>query len=392
MDKDRGSGEEKYLQEDEVDLYELYLIFKRRWKLLILIPLISTLTVAAYIYLFVDMKPRYEVYSLYPTNITYLGKEKGKLVQKVYSLSSLFAGNFPNQIEASLRELISAKSVGELTISQKGTFLKVSLLCEDIEEAKKVLKMLDEELNRLVRKALNENYNYDIEHEFKLMFKEIEKLDLKIRNKKLRISSLRTLINFKIFELKNKINTLKREQRKLKNELNLYSRWLNYIKEYITNIETKAKDIKNQLALAEFIKERNRLKEVLLENERIILNKKLSIENIRNQISVIEYRLKNKIPIEKKTIENSIKSIELDIKATEYKKKFLEKKINTLKSLIRKKRILEPVVFAKSSEKPVKPKRELIVAVSFVSSLILAVFIILLIEWFNSAKRRHSEA
>ncbi len=401
MDKNRER--ESNYQEEEIDLYELYLILKRRWKLLVLIP--SVLTLIAVIYAYVIAEPKYEAYSLYPLNEIYKS-ERGETsyISKGKSLKPIsfyeFYENITKMIESTLKQLAPPELAKGISVSQKGMFLKLGYLHGNLGETKKALSKLDKLINKVVKDFTVEPYKEEIEEQIKALSSSIKKLEIEIEKKEKEIEDLenseKTQLNQKILKLKSSKKALLQRIDELEKERTLLSKKLEEMKASLRDVETKIKDLAQKqnkdLALVELYKERNRLKEELLETERAMLSKKAMIKEIKTQLNVLDYRLKKEIPAESKKLENSIDKIKLSVELLNLEKDLLSNKLNSFKNLIENERVIEPVVFAKSSEKPVKPKRELIVAVSFVSSLILAVFIILFIEWFNSAKRRHLEA
>ncbi len=367
-----------YYQEDEIDLYELFLILKKRWKIILLSLLGFSL--AAIVYIFTST-PLYKVES---------------------NIRSIYMDGEPISDVSKIIALIKAKYYKEGTdrkkfLEENGFYLEDATIQTVKRNKTDILKITVYSFSpQKGEEAVNKIINY-LRIEYKPI---LERFILDTLNKKEQLEEEKKIIQkYKIRELekqkelllKEEIPLLKRKraflQEKVKN-LNLL------IKSYLSSINNYEKAIKN---LSQAMKNPNLSNSSLLivsnqiaqyENlitslQNKIKNYQLEIKNIeQEQIPAIEKKIKEINEIEIKSIDEELENLRLKLKSIDRQIKMLE--LSLKPPLTENFKVLSENI----SDKPAKPKKMLIIAISIVSGLFLGIFLAFFYEWLQNAKNR----
>ncbi|WP_029520482.1 Wzz/FepE/Etk N-terminal domain-containing protein [Persephonella sp. IF05-L8] len=367
-----------YYQEDEIDLYELFLILKKRWKIII-ISIVAILFIGlAYIFL---STPLYKIEA---------------------NVKNIYINGAPANDISRIIALIKAKYYKEGT-DRKNFFEENGFYLNDVNihtvkrDKTDVFKITVYSIsNQKGKEGIDKILNY-IQAEYKPT---LEKFVLNTKNKIEQLQEESRIIqNYKIKELerrkefliKEEIPLLKRKraflQEKVKN-LNLL------IKSYLSSINDYEKAIKN---LSQAMKNPNLSNSSLLivsnqiaqyENlitslQNKIKNYQLEIKNIeQEQIPAIEKKIKEINEIEIKSIDEELENLRLKLKSIDRQIKMLE--LSLKPPLTENFKVLSENI----SDKPAKPKKMLIIAISIVSGLFLGIFLAFFYEWLQNAKNR----
>ncbi|WP_297493493.1 Wzz/FepE/Etk N-terminal domain-containing protein [Persephonella sp.] len=275
-----------YYQEDEIDLYELWLTLKKRWKVIASTTLIFAITAVVYIFI---AKPVY---------------------------TSSFFVKIPGRY-----------------INAGSSFKRINLI--SVEETNHIISDLSNDLRE-------KNYK-KLKHLLKLHEDKIKNIRSIAPSK---IRGNKGLVKIEIESYKPSI--IPDISKSLVSYLNSNS----YVKR---KIETEREK------LLMFIKEsKNKLQE--MEKTKELINKDLKAGKIQNL---------------------GFNPLDLDTKILKIKKEIAELEIR-LKNLKGFEISVDPAI----PEKPSKPKKKLILAVSVVSGLFLGVFLAFFFEWIENASRR----
>ena len=393
--------EKQYLEEDEIDLRELFkTIYNKRWFIFIFT---MAVTLCAIIYAF-SKTPIYEV-----NTVVRIGYIKDKLVeeskileQKLRLVFNVDYKNGNSKNEALVSNIKSVKDVDN--------FLKISTQASSNKEALSK--------NKEVLTFLQNEYQYKIdENIFKM------KLDLKNIEKQINYIEKVEKIN-----LQKKIERIKTQSiPKIDEKINLIKTQsipkLNKQIDLIKNVELKVIDRKvefNSKKLKEYEKNLmdisknkspNNTQNMLMSMQS--LNIQNVIFNIPNIIEDLKRERKNLLNIIIKDLENkkenllniTIKDLELEkrnlindhIRKLEINLNIdLKNKINMLKDKIQLKKLdltnnsiknSEVVGTIQVNDYPLKPKKKLIVVVSFITGFILSIFIVFFMNFVNSLRK-----
>ena len=367
-----------YCQEDEIDLYELFLILKKRWKIIVISMVFIFFIGLAYILLSTPLyKAEANIKNIYingaPANdiSKIIGLVKAKFYKEGTDRKKFFEENGFYLNDVSIQTVKRDKTdVFKITVysisNQKGK-----------EAVNRILEYLQSEYKSVLQKfILNTNNKIEQLHEEKKIIKNYK---------------IKELERQKEFLLKEEIPLLKRKraflQEKVKN-LNLL------IKSYLSSINNYEKAIKN---LSQAMKNPNLSDSSLLivsnqiaqyENlitslQNKIKNYQLEIKNIeQEQIPAIEKKIKQINEIQIKSIDEKLENLRLRLKNIDRQIKMLE--LSLKPPLTENFKVLSENI----SDKPAKPKKMLIIAVSIVSGLFLGIFLAFFYEWLQNAKNR----
>ncbi|WP_457624675.1 Wzz/FepE/Etk N-terminal domain-containing protein [Persephonella sp.] len=371
-----------YYQEDEIDLYELWLTLKRRWKV-----------IAAVILVFVGLGILYIVLStpLYRTQLFIKNQEVGgtsniNIAEVIGILKAKYNDNKEkkNIYLDRYGAFVDKVSQASLRNKEKINLIKIEILGLSKENNKKI--------GNDILKFLQQNYSLRLEH----YRKSIEK---KILEKKTQIKDIKSI---KIPQLKAQKRFLEEENIPLlKAKLSFYKDKLKKIDELIRSYHKSIKSYEQTIQnLSKSMKNPNL-------SDSAVLMLLTQIAQYENLINALTNRIKDKEieknKIEKETIpsiEKEIKNVQLiKIKEIEDKIEQLHKNIDILKKDIEilELKLLPPltedfkIIEEISSEKPVKPKKTLIIAVATISGLFLGIFLAFFLEWMENARKRHQD-
>ncbi|MBK3333368.1 hypothetical protein GWK41_09840 [Persephonella atlantica] len=371
-----------YYQEDEIDLYELWLTLKKRWK--VVLSTTALFVLASVVYILVA-KPVYEIKTYIQT--MYLGGDIGVKPEKV-------------KVELEIRYVLQSNEEENEFLSKYNAYLdKVELVEGKREQTSDTIKLtIISENNKNgisysnhILKQINEEYAPFLKNFINSKEKEILDTKSKIKNLKSDIEQLKLRKNFilkqEIPNLKEKIR-FNRERVKKIDELILNYRKavLNYQKT-IKNLSFSLKnsnlsESSSLLLISQISQYENlisslekRIKELEVEKDRIIRETIPSIEKKLTELSTLKIEEINKSITEK---ENQIQVLKKDIE-----------NLTTLISPPLTKNFEMLRVVTKDS--PAKPKKSLILAVATVSGLFLGVFLAFFLEWIENARKRHTQ-
>ncbi|SNZ06133.1 Chain length determinant protein [Persephonella hydrogeniphila] len=369
-----------YYQEDEIDLYELWLTLKKRWKVIIATTFFFILVATIYILISPNLY-KVEAY-ISPARIE--NKPAFNSVNLVNELKAKYQvdnSNFKrNELEKS-KAYIDAVSLADR--KNKVPIIKVEAIGFKNEYA---ISKIDDVLKQLKDKYGNvlSSYKQDI-----LTKIEKEKTSLYVL-KTFILSELKERKRFLTEEeipiLKKKLSFFQNELKRIDTLLSNYRKSLNNYTETIKNMSIMLKNpnlsdsslliLSTQLANYQslVLNLTNKIKEKEAEKEKILNEIIPNIEKKIKEIKTIQ------IPQINKKIEEKQKEIvfkERNIKLLEYKLKY---------PIFSDFEIISEIV----SDKPYKPKKSLILAVASVSGLFLGIFLAFFLEWIENARKRHT--
>ncbi|MCG3714161.1 Wzz/FepE/Etk N-terminal domain-containing protein [Aliarcobacter butzleri] len=333
---------QKYLQEDEIDLKEL---FKTIWSYKKFI-LIFTFIVTVLSIIYVSLKtPVYEVKSVIKIgSIADVPLENSNILEK--NIRVIF-GLDNNSFSIKEDEGI----VTGINITKNATSL-LEVTTEAFTNEKAILKQHE------VLEYLQDEYKYKID-EF------IFKTNLNIKNLE---GQIKYINEVKKVQKEESIDFLNRVDLVLiENKLSFNKEKLSQYQENINNILKKrsSNDTQNMLSAME-----------ILNYQSLILNLQNQIENLNKEKQNI---LVDKIPNIKRELEYNIKNeLEDILNRIELEKLKLTNKIA---------KNSEFVGSILVNEHPIKPKKSLIVVVSFVTGFILSIFLVFFIQFVNNIKK-----
>lgn len=366
MEKDRE--EISYAHDDEINLYELLAVMKKRHRLILGIFLIAViLTVAASFIL----PPVYRVSaSLAPGWLEV--KDDGTVVpvdsaQNI--LSSITNGSYNVRIIEILK--LSPKEYGKMefdTTLAKGS--DVIHVHYDTEEPEMGISILEELLNQIRGyyskriKARKESIEISIQI-FQNDIQIIENKKSRILNEKKRILSNMQLN-------KDKIVLLKKTEESLKKQLTEVDANTKEIMLQRTDLLRQGKDVKDAVALLLYS---NTIQQNISYIDRLnshLDKNQLEQESGKNVLEKMEISLKDK-DIELKDMDTHISDAVQEVE-----------KLNIKKNAIEGVRIMQEPV---SGFLPVKPNKILNVAIASVGSLFFGVFLSFFLEWVEKGKK-----
>ncbi|MGB6328766.1 MAG: Wzz/FepE/Etk N-terminal domain-containing protein [Halarcobacter sp.] len=393
--------EKQYLEEDEIDLRELFkTVYNKRWFIFIFT---MCVTLCAIIYAF-SKTPLYEV-----NTVVRIGYIKNKLVEESKILEEklrlIFNVNYENENlknEARVSNIKSVKGVDN--------FLKISTQASSNEEAlsknKEVLTFLQNEYQYKIDENIFK-MNLDIKNlEEQIDYIEkVEKVNLQKKIERIRTQS--------IPKIDEKINLIKTQEiTKLNKQISLIKNVeLKIIDKKLEFSSRKLKEYENFLMDISKNKSSNNTQNMLMSMQS--LNIQNVIFNIPNIIEDLKRERKKLLNITIKDLENKKENLlKIKIKDLELEKQNLindhirkleinlnidlKNKINMLKDEIQLKKLNLTNNSIKNSEVvgtiqvhdyPIKPKKKLIVIVSFITGLILSIFIVFFMNFVNSLRK-----
>ena len=386
MEKEKR--EEILIEEDEIDLYELWLRLKRRWKIILTTFLVFT--VSAGILAFV-MTP---IYKAETTIIPVSSNPASDLSQ----LASQFLGipSSGEDISSKILAILKSKTIRDRVIEDLNL---VPILLEEIPEdrnPKMVANALLEGMVNISQDRKTGTINISVEYKDPQIAKKIAEAYIRELQKILEEKALTIAKVNRIFLEKQLIKTEKELKLALDN---------------LVNFQRKAKvivpqdQVKGALELySELLSKKIALQVELRKLESILSPSSPRILALKEQLSAIEKQLSRFENA--KTSLSAIPSInvapELIAEYTQMymKVKGLQAKYETLLKMYEKAKLeeqkeniyIEIIDSPYVSDIPVKPKKKLIIAVAGVSGLFLGIFLALFVEWISEVKRKHVTA
>ena len=333
---------QKYLQEDEIDLKEL---FKTIWSYKKFI-LIFTFIVTVLSIIYVSLKtPIYQVKSVIKIgSIADIPLENSNILEKnirvIFGLdNNSFSIKEDEGIVTGINIIKNATSLLEVTT-------------EAFTNEKAILKQHE------VLEYLQDEYKYKID-EF------IFKTNLNIKNLE---GQIKYINEVKKVQKEENIDFLNRVDLVLiENKLNFNKEKLSQYQENINNILKKrsSNDTQNMLSAMEILNYQSLI--LSLQNQIENLNKEkqnILVDKIPNIKRELEYNIKNEV-------EDILNRIELE-------------KLKLTNKIAKNSEVVGSILV---NEHPIKPKKSLIVVVSFVTGFILSIFLVFFIEFIRTLKK-----
>jgi len=381
-------------EEDEIDLYEIWLTIKKRKKFILLVTFF--ITVAAIIISLLLPKVYKTETSLMP-----LGGEK---VSGIASILSSLPISMPTSTSGlTVEAVLKSRTLKERLIKNLNL---LPILFEDkwdnrtktwdVKDKKDIPTVLQgiKALKKLISVSTDKKTGVIT---LSVQFKKDPLMSYNIAKEALKIT--REILNEKSFTLAKKYRQYIEKQLKQAKKRIIYMEKIytdfseGKIKEipFITN--SKLTDIGS--LKGKIITEKEKLK---LMNEdssfstEDIITQKNKIKNLQKKLKNIGKRLNSDFVSVPKLQFNQIK-LQTEIAITEGLYKTLVQEYEMAKATEQKEKIAfqvidEPYV----PEKRFKPKRKLIVIVAFVTGLMLSIFIAFFLEWIEGIKRKESES
>lgn len=360
--------------EEEIDLRELFsIIIRKKYFILIFTLIVTTL---AFIYVSIKT-PVYEIKSV---------------VRIGYINSSLVENS--NILEKKLRLIFSVDNELAITkeegiVSDISAVKKVDNFLEITTQAYSNEKALEK--NNQVVEFLQNEYKYKIDEYILLT-------NLNIKNLENRIKYLNEVEkeNIKLAIDKIKLQTIPR----IDNQIN-----------FINSVEIKSIDSKlefNQLKLKEYendvikiVKQKSTdntqnmfMSVQILNAQNLILNLQSQIDNLKKEkVSLIDIKLKDLEQDKQNLLDENIRKLEISLNID------IEKEIENLKDKIELEKLKITNNIAKNSEivgeiqvdeDAIKPKKALIIVVSFVTGFILSIFLVFFMSFIGRFTKGNS--
>ncbi|OCL96484.1 Wzz/FepE/Etk N-terminal domain-containing protein [Aliarcobacter thereius] len=363
--------ENRYIQEDEIDLRELFKIIWDKKNFIILFTLVVTILAGIYAY---SKTPIYEAKSI--VRIGYIGEqivEPSNIIEQ--KLKIIFNVDNPQDSEEAIVTKIAV-------VKNVQNFIEISTESFSNEQAinknKEVIEFLQKEYKHKIDEfILKTNINIkNIEDKIKYAL-DVEKIDLqkninKIKEQKL-VRVEKEIDLLKNVELKAINKKLEFNQQKLKE----YQNDANRISKQISNDNTQ-----NMLMSIQ-----------LLNTQNLILNIQNTIENlIKERENLTNLKLKDLEKNKENILNDEIKNAEIELNINFEKKledlnnSLVLEKLKLTNDRVKNSNIIGEII---TNDFPVKPKKKLIVAVAFVTGFIISIFLVFL---FNFIKQYRNEA
>ncbi|QKF58943.1 Wzz/FepE/Etk N-terminal domain-containing protein [Aliarcobacter lanthieri] len=332
---------EKYIQEDEIDLKEL---FKTIWnKKIFIVIFTSIITILSIVYVSLKI-PIYEV----------------KSVVKIGQIGDALIEN-SNILERKLRVIFSVDDMPFITekygiVSDISLVKKAENFIEITTQAFSNEKAID--INNEVVDFLQTDYKYKIDEY-------ILRTNLNIKNLEEQIKYLEDVTKIQVNE---KINFLKNvELVTIENKLNFNKEKMEQYQKNINDITKKrsSNDTQNMLSAMEILNYQN-----------LILNLQNQIENLNKEKENI---LLEKIPNLNRELEYSIKNQLEDLND-----KIELEKLKLMNNIATNSEIVGNILI---NDYPIKPRKSLIVVVGFVTGFILSIFLVFFINFINKIRK-----
>jgi len=374
----------QYIQEDKIDLSELFSILKKRKKLIWSVT--GALTTLAVAYVLIK-QPVYEVKS--NVMVGFIGektKDKSNNIADPAIITKTLNLIFNVEDELETEEKFISK-VSSISINKKlENFITIKTEAISNEEALKKNKEVVTYLQNLYQPKIDQ-YIINTKNSINNIKKNIDNINnLEIENIKEEINRLKTQkivkINEKIeFYQKVKLPSVEKKINFHEEKLKEYSQEVvNLYKNNNTNRDTIAQTISSMQMLNYqnmILNSQNKLEDLRIEKE-IIINEKIvdlqrEKKNINSEtIRKLAYKMNVVLVNKKRTLKEKITQLNYNISD-----------INIQNSKV----IGEYVV----KDYPIKPKKTLIIIVAFITGLMLSIFLAFFLEFIQGLKKEDSK-
>lgn len=377
-----------YVEEDEIDLYELWLVLKKRRKLILSFFFLITILTAIISFI---MTPIYKsetsvipvsnnssplgdlagLAAMAGISIGGEGGDSAKIkavlnsrtikenVIKKLNLIPILLDKPPedrNPINVAIETLEDIVSVSD---DKKTGVIKISVEYKDPKLAKKIAQAYIDELQKIM-------------NEKKLTVAKFNRISLEkqLKEEEERLKKLQQ----QLAEFQKKTKIIAPESQ-LEGVMSLYSNLISKKLQLLVELRTLETALSKDNSKIKMLKEQiqsidNQIKNI---EEKTNIGALPSLAKVPEKL--VEYtNIMQKLKISEAVYENLVKMYE--------QAKFQEAKENIYVEII------DPPSLP---DKPVKPKKKLMVAVAGVSSLILGIFLAFFLEWIENIRRRHQE-
>jgi formate dehydrogenase maturation protein FdhE len=361
----------RYIEEDEIDLRELFkTIMKRK---LFIVGFTSIITILAIVWAF-TRTPIFEVKS--NLQIGFIGKD---LIAEPSTL--IKTANLVFNVEdkpTSKKEFIS--EVSSITSNKKlknFVIIKTQAISNDeaLKKNKEVVNYIQNKYKKVIDQFINNNNNNNIKS-VEVKIANLDNLEIKNIKRKIELLKMQDII-----QIKERIKFLKDVKIiSLKNKIKFNNAKL---KEYIKSITQIYKDNKNTKDTTTLT-----ISSMQIVNyQNLILNAQNKIEDLKVEIEKINNEIIPSLEIKKKNIEeDAIRKLKYKLKVElPNKRTRLLEQIEQLKYLNSEQNIQNSKVIGSYivHDYPIKPKKKLIVIVAFVTGLILSIFLVFFLEFIG---------
>ena len=343
---------QKYIEEDEIDLRELFKTIAKNKKFIFIFT--AVVTIFAIIYAFVKT-PVYEAKAVVKIG-TYIDNNSNKEIEDTGKLAAelkvLFIKLLKNvkDKDAEIKQISSMK--------KQKSFIEIISNSTSNDLAVKEIEKIIEYTQNKHQKIINEV----------LAKKKAELTSVERSIKFLKTNKLVSIDEEFSYKKDVEIPYIKENLKNAKENLKKYSDQLKLTEENLN----KLKNENSSLAAINIMEKRN-LEVVLNQLESDMLGQGLKLKNI----------VLNEIPRIKRKKDNVISS---ELQALLEKKEIL--KTSMLPHNYKNTEVIGKIMI---NDYPLKPKKKLIVAVAFVTGLILSIFLVFFIEFIKSTKEGKTE-
>jgi len=368
------------IEEDEIDLIELLRTIKRRRK--IIYKVTGAITLLAIVYLLFKT-PLYEVKA--NMRIGFIGEKL--LVDPTTLAKTLQSVYHTDEPAFKSKELNASGAYVDAVKTSRKVKNFLQIVTYGLDNDKAIAKTKE-----LVSYAQKE-YQPKLDQYILNTKNEIERLKIQKKNiLEITIPNLKTQIklieNQKIPMIQKKIDFYKKYKLKeIDDKIKLYQQKLQEYNEALKMLYSqfnKSDDTKVMIASIQMVNYQNLIlslqdKIKALELQKVQINEE-TIPNLLNQQEQIKLVQIKKINDQILSQKNKITQIDNKIKVLEY---------NISPANIQNSKVVGGFI---TKDHPAKPKRKLIVIVAFVTGLILSIFLVFLIEFWEENKKRLEEA
>jgi capsular polysaccharide biosynthesis protein len=370
----------QYIEEETIDLRELFTVLKRRKKLIGSVTALFTLMALLYVLM---AQPIYEVKS--NLMVGFIGKDKdGKKanIEEPEVIAKRLSIVFDVKEEIKVKKFIS--KVSDISISKKiKNFITIKTQAISNDEALKKNKEVVKYAQDLYQPNID-RYIADVDNNIKATEEKIKNLEnLETKNLQRKIELLETQ---KIIEIDEKINFYEKIKiPSLKEKIKFNQEKLEEYTSAVKKLYQSNKKIENTTTIA--------ISSMQMVNyQNLILNSQNKIEDLKTEISLINIETIPNLVKNKKNIQNDMLrklKYKLNIELPYKKVKILEHR-DQLKYSKSKQNIQNSKVIGKYIilDHPIKPKKLLILIAAFITGLMLSVFLAFFMEFLQGTKEK----
>jgi capsular polysaccharide biosynthesis protein len=378
-----SNATQQQIQEDEIDLRELFGTLKRRKKLIYGMTAFITLLAVAYVLL---KQPIYEVKS--NVMVGFIGEDEKKQHSDIED-SEVIAKRL--NIVFNVDDKVKTKDefvseVSAISVNKKlKNFITINTEAISSEEALKKNKEVIAYLQNLYQPKID-RYIVNTDNNIKTNELEIENLkNLETKNLQYKIDVLK---NQKIVEINDKINFYQNVSMDILTKKVAFQ--TEKLQEYTEEVEKIYKNNKNNrdtttLALSSI---------QMMNYQNLILNAQTKIEDLKGEMAILKNQTIPNLLREKENVQNDeLRQLEYNLTVTlpnkimKLNEQIEQLKYNKSENNVQNSKVIGEFVV---EDYPMKPKKKLIVVVAFVTGLILSVFLAFFLE-FMAGMRKEEE-